>query len=343
MIRAALERAWWRRRPGLLAGLLWPLSLLYGAVSGARRWAYRAGVLRATRLSVPVVIVGNLIVGGAGKTPTVIAIVEWLMAQGWSPGVVSRGFGRDSAAIERAGPQSTADQVGDEPLLIHRRTGAPLMVGRDRAAAAAMLIQQQPGIDLIVSDDGLQHDALARDVEVIVFDRRGAGNGLLLPAGPLREPLMRGSPSGSALVLYNAGTASTPLPGHLARRDLTGAASLADWRAGGKFAMACLHALRGRPLVAVAGIAEPERFFGMLEHEGLSISRLPLPDHARFDRLPWTADTADVVLTEKDAVKLDPAAIEAAGATRVWVVGLDFSLPVAFLDALNAKLASLRT
>lgn len=280
------------------------------------------------RVGVPVVVVGNLIVGGAGKTPTVIALVRLLRAAGWTPGVVSRGYGGAASAPMLVHETSDARECGDEPLLIRLRTGAPVVVARDRVAAAQALRAASPQVDLIVCDDGLQHWALARDVQVIVFDDRGAGNGQLLPAGPLREPLPEQVPP-ATLVLYNAAAPSTRLAGWTARRALAGVCLLSDWWAGAPAQP--LAVLRGRPLHAVAGIAEPERFFRMLEAQGLAIERCALPDHHDFATLPWPATQADVVITEKDAVKLRP---ERAGTTRVWVAALDFNPDPAFNAAL---------
>jgi tetraacyldisaccharide 4'-kinase len=207
--------------------------------------------------------------------------------------------------------------------LIQRLTQQPVWVGADRVAAATALCARHPEVNVLVSDDGLQHRALARQVELIVFDRRGAGNGLLLPAGPLREAL----PTGLAphqRVLYTSGVASTSLPGALATPELGSAWPLADWERGDGTHRMPLAALRGRPLVAAAGLAAPEKFYAMLEAEGLTIQRLPLPDHHDYARLPWPEGTPDVLITEKDAVKLRA---ERTGDTRVWVVPLDLQLP----------------
>jgi len=327
-----LPQVWLARGP--LACALLPLALVYGAFMACRRALYRLGVLRAQVLTVPVIVVGNLVAGGAGKTPTTIAIVAMLRRHGYTPGIVSRGYGGSSDGpleVTRAVP---ARQCGDEPLLLHLRTGAPAVIGRDRVGAALELLRRHPAVDVVVSDDGLQHLALARDVQVIVFDERGAGNGWLLPAGPLREPLPRALPARS-LVVYNAAAASTPLPGTLARRALTGCVALAAWWRGEAASSAALEALRGRPLLAAAGLARPARFFEMLRARGLTIVPLPLADHHDFAALPWPTDAPDVVLTEKDAVKLDPARI----GSRVWVAPLDFTLDAAFEAALIALLA----
>jgi len=328
-----LQQAWLTRGP-LVCALL-PLALVFGAVTALRRGLYRLGVLRSHTLPVPVIVVGNLIAGGAGKTPTVIAVVAALRRHGHTPGIISRGYGGTHSGpldVTRAVP---AALCGDEPLLMHLRTGAPLVVGRDRVGAARALLRLHPQIDVIVSDDGLQHLALARDAQVIVFDERGAGNGWLLPAGPLREALPRALPARS-LVVYNAARPSTAMPGTLAQRGLAGAVPLADWWHGAAGNPAALDTLRGRPLLAAAGLARPERFFAMLHERGLTFTPLPLPDHHDYATLPWPAATTDVVLTEKDAIKLDPSRI---GTTRVWVAPLDFALDAAFEAALIAPLA----
>lgn len=327
-MEALLARHWWRRGLTPLTLLLLPLSWLYRALATL---AARAPARRAPR---PVVVVGNLVAGGAGKTPTVIALVAALRAAGRRPGVISRGHGGRGDAVREVRTDSAAAEVGDEPLLIRRRSGVPVFVGRDRVAAAEALCRVHGEVDVLVADDGLQHAALARDVEIVVFDERGTGNGRLLPAGPLREPMPRLWPP-ARLVVYNAPVPSTAVAGTLAARGLGGATALADWQAGRAGTAAALASLRGRPLLAAAGIASPERFFSMLEAAGLAITRLPLPDHHRFDALPWPATTADVVVTEKDAVKIDPAA---CGATRVWVVGLDFVLPAAFVAEVLRRL-----
>jgi tetraacyldisaccharide 4'-kinase len=222
-------------------------------------------------------------------------------------------------------------EVGDEPLLIRRRARVPVWVGRDRPAAARALCTAHPEVDVLLSDDGLQHRALWRDAELVVFDGRGVGNGLLLPAGPLRQPLPAAL-APTARVLYTAGRRSTALPGALALPVLGRAWPLADWHAGKAEGAVDLDGLRGRPLLAVAGLAAPQKFFDMLEQAGLAIERLPLPDHHDYaGTLPWPAGTAEVVTTEKDAVKIAPGR---AGTTRVWVLPLDLQLPPALVDEL---------
>lgn len=332
--RALLWRTWWTPRRTGLSWLLWPVELVYRALRQLHALPYRLGMRRAWRAPCPVVVVGNLVVGGAGKTPTVIALVAALQAAGRRPGIVSRGYGRRSDSARVVGPDDDAASVGDEPMLMRRRTGVPIAVGARRAEAVSLLLRQHPELDLVVADDGLQHHALARDAEVWLFDERGVGNGALLPAGPLRQPLPA-RVSERVQVIYNAAMPSTALPGPCVMRRLAGAVELGDWHAGRPPDPLQLEALRGRDLVAVAGIAVPTRFFSMLRAQGLSIRELALPDHSPFDVLPWPDGTAEVVCTEKDAVKLDPRRLHG---TRVWVVGLDFGLPEALVCGLLARL-----
>lgn len=326
-----LQQAWLSR--GAWACVLWPLSWVYGLAVRVRGLLHRWGWLDSEHLPVPVVVVGNLVAGGAGKTPTVLAIVDLLQRRGFHPGIVSRGYGRSNDGFVDVTPDLSARHCGDEPLLLRLRARVPVVVGRDRVGAGRELLRLHPELDIVVSDDGLQHTRLARDVQVIVFDERGSGNGWLLPAGPLREPVPPALPPRS-LVIYNADTATTALPGTLARRELGGAVALAAWWRGERASAATLEALRGRKLIAAAGTARPERFFDMLRTQGLGFESLPLPDHHDYDSLPWSAGT-DVIVTEKDAVKLDPAR---AGNERVWVATLDFGLPAAFDAALAALL-----
>lgn len=323
-LAAGLARHWWRQDHSALACLLWPASRLYALLAAlARRQA-------AMQAPVPVVVVGNLVVGGAGKTPTVIALVQGLQERGWRPGVISRGYGRQVHDVRPVAPDSSAAEVGDEPRLIARRTQVPVWVGPRRIDAARALCAAHADVDVLVCDDGLQHHVLARAAEVIVFDQRGSGNGWLLPAGPLRQALPERLQRHQR-VLYNAAKPSTPLPGVLVQRELGPAVPLEAWHAGHQQGAVPLHTLRGRPLLAAAGIGEPERFFTMLETQGLSITRLPLPDHHPYATLPWPASTPDVVVTEKDAVKLPAGGVPG---TAVWVVGLDFKLPAALIDEL---------
>lgn len=325
-----LQRDWWRAGLTPLTAALLPLAALYRLLAGGHRLAYRAGWLRAAQAPVPVIVIGNLVVGGAGKTPTVIALVDALRSAGWTPGVISRGYGRRSKDVMLVRRDTVPSVCGDEPLLIHLRSSAPVAVGQDRVAAARLLCSTCPEVDVLLADDGLQHHRLARQVQVLVFDDRGTGNAHALPAGPLREPLPRRVPA-TSLVLYNAAAPTTGLPGAVSQRGLAGVVPLDDWWQGRSPSLAALHALRGHVVDAAAGMAHPEKFFAMLEAEGLALRRWPLPDHDPFDRMPWPAEAQDVIVTEKDAVKLPVAP---ASGPRIWVATLDLQLPSDFMATL---------
>ncbi len=333
-LRGLLEARWWRGQHAWLGALLAPVAAVYALLLRARVGAYRFGLLRARRSPVPVVVVGNLVVGGAGKTPTTIALVQALKSAGWTPAVISRGYG---SARHDPRPVSLSDDsrtCGDEPLLIRRRTGSPVWVGVDRVAAARALCAAHPDVDLLVADDGLQHLRLARDVEVVVFDERGLGNGWLLPAGPLRErpPVM---PPAQAVVVYNAPAPTTAWPGAILKRNLRPPIPLRSWWRGEFGPGHEPWPAIGEPIPAAAGIAEPERFFRMLEATGVRILRLPLPDHATWDTVPWPRGQAMVLVTEKDAVKLPPTHPDSG---RIHVVPLDFEFPQEALAQVLARL-----
>ena len=335
-----VQAQWAGPMPGAGAQWLRPLSWLYRGLSGLHAGLYRSGVFQVQRAPVPVLVVGNLVTGGAGKTPAVIALVGLLRQQGFKPGVISRGHGRQGTAVQQVQRDSPACEVGDEPLLIHLRTGAPVVVGADRAAAARQLCAAHPDVNLLLADDGLQHHRLQHDRVLLMFDERGAGNGLHLPAGPLRQALPANLTAGT-LVLYNAAAPSTPLPGFLGQRRLAGVLPLADWWAGRLPAPdGGWSALPAGPLLAAAGLARPGRFFDMLEGAGLQIQRLALADHHPMQPLPWPAEAPDVIVTEKDAVKLRPGS---TGGTRVWVAPLDFQPEPAFAQAFYTLCAPLLT
>jgi tetraacyldisaccharide 4'-kinase len=299
-MRAALERRLVARWYGKRAALwLLPLEAVYRAVTALRRALYRCGVLRTERVAAPVVIVGNLTVGGTGKTPLVLWLAEHLRARGWQPGIASRGYGGEGMRrAMRVLPQSDPDLVGDEALLIAQRSGCAVAIGADRPAAARLLLDA--GADLVLGDDGLQHYALARDVEIVVVDgQRGFGNDHCLPAGPLREPrtrlasvdavVVQGLPEGSALPVAGA------LPMQL---KTVGVFPLA----GGP--PVALESFGGQRVHALAGIGNPERFFAALRARGVDVVPHAFPDHTRFRRDDIRfADELPVLMTEKDAVK----------------------------------------
>ncbi|RZI96001.1 MAG: tetraacyldisaccharide 4'-kinase, partial [Variovorax sp.] len=274
---------------------------------------------------VPVIVVGNVVAGGAGKTPVVMAVVRHLQARGLRVGVVSRGYGRATSDCREVLASSSARDVGDEPALIHRLTGAPVFVAARRVEAARALLARHPGTDVIVADDGLQHLALARDIEICVFDDRGIGNGWLLPAGPLREHW----PRRCDLVLH---TGDRPVfEGFTARR------ALADHAVRSDGTPMPLSALAGQTVVALAGIAKPESFFAMLHARGIApVESIALPDHYDFDSWRRPSHGAySLVCTEKDAVKLWQVAPDALA------IPLIFTPEPAFFSALDASLAKL--
>jgi tetraacyldisaccharide 4'-kinase len=320
----------WRRR-GALACLLWPLSLVFGARAALRRGAYRRGWAKAARLSAPVIVVGNVVAGGAGKTPTALAIALHLKVRGWQPGIISRGHGRFGDDCREVMPDADPRAVGDEPLLLRRRADVPVFVARRRAEAGRALLVAYPDTDVLVCDDGLQHLALARDVEIVVFDAGGTGNGWLLPAGPLREPWPR--PIDLALRSEPAAAPLALPPGAQwfeARRVLAPEALRKD---GTRVPLA---ALQDQPLAAVAGIARPDAFFAMLRAAGLTLAGThALPDHDSFDGWRQSADKRETLIcTEKDALKLWQHRPDALA------VPLILEIPAAFFVALDAALAA---
>ncbi|MBA5690054.1 tetraacyldisaccharide 4'-kinase [Rugamonas apoptosis] len=343
-IEAALTRAWLRRGP--LACALWPLSQLFRALGALRRLLFRAGWLASHRLPVPVVVVGNIFIGGTGKTPLTIWLVQALQQAGMRPGVISRGHGgdgADGAALRAVTSASTAQQVGDEPLLIAQRTGCPVVVGRDRAAAGRALLASHPDTDILLTDDGLQHYALQRDVEIILFDGRGAGNGWLLPAGPLREPRSRRRDvtvvNAPELTPALARAVGDPAP---VQMRLVGEVAEQLCDRSRKVPLAAL-AQPGARLAAAAGIGNPSRFFGMLRAAGLDCAELPLPDHHDFRDRPFDGLAADVILmTEKDAVKCAQID-ELKDDPRLWVVPVTARIDAALADLIVEKCRGRKT
>ncbi len=296
-LQRLLTSAWTHR--GWLAWLLWPLALLFGIATALRRGLFKLGLFRTGQVPVPVIVVGNVVAGGSGKTPVVIALVQHLKDRGYQVGVISRGYGRRTRDCREVHASSSSEEVGDEPALIRRKTSAHVFVASRRLDAARSLLNQYPGTQIIVCDDGLQHLQLQRNLEVCVFDDRGVGNGFLLPAGPLREKW----PRAVDLVLHT-GVRPT-FAGFTAPRELARYAQRSD---GSRIALADLRLPGAKPLLAVAAIAKPEVFFTMLRSAGLQPARtLSLPDH--FDFSNWSSlDYQDfrLVCTEKDAVKLWP-------------------------------------
>lgn len=315
------------RRPPLIARcalvLLQPLAWAYAAVIRARRGAYERGLLAAHTVGRPVVVVGNLTVGGTGKTPLVVWLAAQLGARGLRVGIVSRGYGRRSRGPRRVRTDSRWEEVGDEPLLLKRRTGCAVAVAEDRVAAARLVVAE--GVDLVLSDDGLQHLRLARDFEILVLDgARGLGRGRLLPAGPLREPASRALQAD--FIVVNGSPAAMPrlaslrsYPGRIAPMQLVlGAARRLD----GAGEPSPLASFAGTPVHAVAAIGHPARFFESLAARGLHLIEHAFADHHPFSRTEIDfPDDFPILMTEKDAMRC------AAFATpRMWYVPVDAQL-----------------
>jgi tetraacyldisaccharide 4'-kinase len=325
MTQAVPERwitARWYDGRGASIWLL-PLEWLFRGVTALRRLVYRQGWLRVERLRVPVVVVGNLTVGGTGKTPLVLWLAQALMARGLQPGIVSRGYGGEHVRTRmRVKPDSDPRLVGDEALLLARRSACPVAIGAQRAGAARLLLEA--GVNVVIADDGLQHYALGRDVEIVVLDgQRGFGNGHCLPAGPLREPTTRLDEVDTVVVHTHEGGAALQMPG----------AMTMQMRACGVLPLAggderTLESFAGQRVHAVAGIGNPERYFAWLRSRGLVVVPHAFPDHARFRREDINfGDGLPVLMTEKDAVKCARFA-----GPQHWYVRV-----VAVLDAADAE------
>lgn len=290
-----IERHW--SQVTLLTLALAPLAWVFAGVVALRRGLYRAGILRVTALPVPVIVVGNISVGGTGKTPMVLWLVDLLRQAGYRPGILSRGYGGDGRS-HALSPSSDPKMVGDEPVLLFKRTHAPLRVGKDRVWAAQTLLREHPECDVLISDDGLQHYALHRDLEIAVVDgARGLGNGLMLPAGPLREGPRR-LDKVDAIVSNGIG-APSPHPSHhmtLVANRWCNLLHPTRQREHADFAEKTLH--------AVAGIGNPQRFFAQLRDLGLHCTVRAFPDHHPYQPADFDFAGDDTVLmTEKDAVK----------------------------------------
>jgi len=321
----AVHRSWYRITP--LHLLLLPLSVVFLVLSSARRLLFRLGIFSSVKLPVPVVIVGNITVGGTGKTPLTLWLAEQLLAEGWHPGIISRGFGGSGKQPQAVFAGSDPASVGDEPVLMAQRKLCPVWIGRNRPAAAQALLAAHPECDVIISDDGLQHYRLQRDVELAVIDgMRRFGNGFLLPAGPLRELPSRLCKVDA--VIINGGTAR---PGEFAMQlqgvqfynllnpQLT--ASAADFY--------------GQAIHAVAGIGHPERFFKHLQQLRISFTPHPYPDHHVYSAAELAYAGANALLmTEKDAVKCSSFADE-----RYWVLRVDAHLDSALGQLILNKIS----
>ena len=329
-----LVDAWYSRRTTLLAAMLVPLSLCFRATVALRRVGYRSGLLRSMALPVPVVVVGNITVGGSGKTPLVAALATALAQRGFHPGIVSRGYGRDGDDGDPLPVDPDADprRTGDEPLLL-ARAGYPVVVARDRVAAGRALLARHPRCDVILSDDGLQHYRLRRDVEIVVVDgARALGNGWLLPAGPLREPASRLRAVAAVVVLAEEGA-------HASLPELRGAFAMT--LVGDRFVRVDdplttlpASAFAGEGVHALAGIGHPARFFAQLAAIGIAATPHPFADHHRFVAGDLALPEAQAILmTEKDALKCETFADE-----RCWYLPVQARIDDALVNLIEGRL-----
>lgn len=323
MLRLWFERQWQTR--GWAQCLLFPLSWLFGLLAAARRFCYRRGLFSSQTLPVPVIVVGNISVGGVGKTPVVIALAQQLRSAGYTPGILSRGYGGKQAG--EVTPDSAAASYGDEPVLIARRSGCPVWVDASRVAGGLALVKAHPQVNVVICDDGLQHYALQRDIEIVVVQRPlGLGNGRLLPAGPLRESLGR-------LQRVDVVVESGELPAEFTTA-VTYQLKLrtGNWTSVADFeSETSSEALRGQSLVAMAGIGHPQRFFNVLDGLGMAAEQHALADHHAYTKADFESlHGKTVLMTEKDAVKCQHLGLNNAWflpvSAELQPVGHDMSL-----------------
>tara|TARA_R110002049_G_scaffold136067_1_gene295723 strand:- start:467 stop:1456 length:990 start_codon:yes stop_codon:yes gene_type:complete len=288
-----LINSWYKPQP--IRWLLWPLSLVYQAILLVRNGLFRAGIFKQHRLPVPVIIVGNITVGGTGKTPFVIWLAHQLQQAGYRPGIISRGYGGKAESYpQKVMPDSEPSIVGDEPIIISRHTMCPMVVAPDRHSAGETLLQDYD-CNVIISDDGLQHYALNRDIEIVIIDgQRQFGNQLCLPAGPLREPLSR--LKHVDFIVENQGSASENYTMILSQLHAINLADPSKTRP--------LSSFSGQNVHAIAGIGNPQRFFEQLSSQGLRVMSHAFDDHHPFQAQDLNFDdNQPILMTEKDAVK----------------------------------------
>ncbi|SFB83305.1 lipid-A-disaccharide kinase [Marinospirillum celere] len=321
-----IESHWYAAAPGPLNKLLC-LEKLYLKQLEKRRQAYSTGKKASWRAPVPVIIVGNISVGGSGKSPVVASLARYLQRQGYQPGIISRGYGSKAKSYPfRVEQDSNPQEAGDEPLMLARQTQLPVAIDPKRPRAAQLLIEE--GCDLLIADDGLQHLALQRDIELVVIDgARGLGNGHCLPVGPLREPPQRLQTVDWVLC---QGELQHPLDIEPIHYHLEQTA----WRRGDGLWQSALPFNPGQEVHALAGIGNPQRFFDQLTAQGLEVTPHPLPDHARMSAATLNLPgDQPIIMTAKDAVKLQPWLNQ-----RHWIVEVEARLPEDFLKALSQKL-----
>ncbi|RMG56925.1 MAG: tetraacyldisaccharide 4'-kinase [Gammaproteobacteria bacterium] len=324
----SLEQYWYRRGPVTLA--LWPASQLYRALSALRAPLWQGINCLRRRPPVPVIVVGNITVGGTGKTPMVLWLIEHLRQRGRTPGVVSRGYGGEARYPLEVRRDTPPEQAGDEPVLIAARSGAPVVVDPRRRRALRRLLEAHPEVDVVISDDGLQHHALPRDLEIVLVDgRRGFGNRMLLPAGPLREPVSRLQEAD--FVVIN-GLARESVDGYRMGLEAGMLQDLHDPEQ-----QMPLDGMRHQKVHAVAGIGHPDRFFDTLRAHGITVIEHPFPDHHPFapEDLCFN-DDLPIIMTEKDAVKC-----RAFAPSHCWYLPVSAVLDRAFVQQLDQRLDAL--
>ncbi len=327
-MRFDVTQHWYRQSLHPIARILLPVAWLFGWCVAMRRWCYRVGIIKTQHVSVPVIVVGNITVGGTGKTPFVIWLAQWLKEQGYRPGIVSRGVGGKKQMMpHRVTLQDSAHDVGDEAVLIKQRTDCPMVVCIDRVAAVRDLLRHT-SCDMVISDDGLQHYRLGRDLEVVLVEAtRGLGNQCLLPAGPLREPATRLQQVD--FVVMNGGQETDEytmsyVPTQLVAMGQQQKIMLAD------FPRQTVH--------AVAGIGHPERFFAVLQQAGLNVIPHVFPDHHLYQAQDiHFPDSYPIIMTEKDAVKCSAFADD-----RYWFLSMAVRINAKLEDTLLSRLKNLK-
>lgn len=323
-----INRFWYQSR--FLPYFLKPLEAVYRCAIWLRHKAYQLSIFKSHRISAPIIVVGNISVGGTGKSPVVSALAKWACAQGYNVGIASRGYGGKSGNQPLdVFSDSLPAQVGDEPLMLAKQTQVPIVVCRQRVKAAQRLVQKYQ-CDLIISDDGLQHYAMHRDIEIAIIDgKRLMGNGMCLPAGPLREPPKRLNEVD--FILYNT---IAPPDGYNFRYDVLGIFQLSSAMPIDK------KVLEGKTIHAVAGIANPNGFFELLDQLGLQFIQHPFPDHHAFKKDDFGFMSANdlIIMTEKDAVKCRWFDLK----NKILYLKVQAKLPEGFLKALEIKIKGLK-
>jgi tetraacyldisaccharide 4'-kinase len=322
----SLEHYWYQSNviALLVVCLLLPLSGLYCLVAIIRRKLYQLNIKKSFSAQVPVIVIGNIVVGGSGKTPLLISLCDYVSSKGFKPGVVSRGYGGSVTSIKQVSSDDKAEQVGDEPLMISQRTNVPVVVGADRVSAINYLLANNQ-CDIVFSDDGLQHYRMRRDLDIAVIDaERKFGNGFCLPAGPLREPVSRLKEVD--LVVYNGGNINNQAE-YSYRLQIAGLKPL-----NGEHSRALSSFTTNMTIHAVAGIGHPARFFNQLTNSGLNIIEHAFQDHHQYQQHDFSGWHTDcIIMTEKDAVKCRHLTLPDA-----WIVVVDAE----WSDALEAQLGS---